>query len=161
MVLCWDGVPLWGDNNVIYFRFFLFLLIPFFGFIFTDAIALARQCNVPEILPAAFYALAVQRWRPSPSRPCSFSGSPNQASNSRNFASGTDGGRAHAVLDPMDLRRLVMGREALQDVLVEFVAAPLSVSPCMLPEDETSGNGTMIISEKGSSYWSSGTESKK
>lgn len=134
-----------------------------------DAIALARQCNVPEILPAAFYALAVQRWRPAPSRPCSFSGSatssssssPNQANAGRNFASGTDGGRAHAVLDPMDMRRLVMGREALQDVLVEFVAAPLSITPCMLPEAEIYGNGTMIVSLEGSTYWSSGAESKE
>ncbi|KAJ7145571.1 hypothetical protein C8R44DRAFT_655521, partial [Mycena epipterygia] len=57
-----------------------------------EAIALAQECTVPEILPAAFYALSVQK-----------------------FHSSADGGRSHIVLSPTDLRRLIAGHEALQD----------------------------------------------
>ncbi|EJD04978.1 uncharacterized protein FOMMEDRAFT_139606 [Fomitiporia mediterranea MF3/22] len=122
-----------------------------------DAIALARACDVPEILPAAFYALSVQRWRPSPvhcpgpnavssmrspafpsvttTHPTGLNSSSNLTSGAE--AGGTDGGRAHLVLDPTDLRRLVAGREALQDVLVEIIACPLVVGATMRSgEDE-------------------------
>ena len=83
----------------------------------TEAISLARECRVPEILPAAFYALSIQKWRAN-----------------------ADGGRAHNVLSPDDLRRLVIGREALQDLLVEVVAAPLSVPAPPPPPPGTSGS---------------------
>ncbi|KAF9235009.1 hypothetical protein BU15DRAFT_51921 [Melanogaster broomeanus] len=59
-----------------------------------EAICLARELDVPEILPAAFYALSVQRW-----------------------AKGIDGGRSHLILSPEDLRRLIVGREELQERL--------------------------------------------
>lgn len=68
----------------------------------TEAIALARECDVPEILPAAFYALSVQRWD-----------------------RGADGGLSHMILSSQDLRRLIIGRERLQDMLVELIAKPL------------------------------------
>ncbi|KAI5120637.1 hypothetical protein M0805_009397 [Coniferiporia weirii] len=99
-----------------------------------DAITLARLCDVPEILPAAFYALSVQKWR-----------------------TGADGGRAHAVLSPADLRRLVAGREALQDVLVEIVAAPLTLSPSMGITPGSSCDITSVpgVMAKVESYWSS------
>ena len=70
----------------------------------TEAIALARECDVPEILPAAFYALSVQKWR--------------------DFA---DGGRSHLVLHPSDIRRLIAGRERLQDILIQYISNPLQV----------------------------------
>ena len=44
---------------------------------------------------------------------------------------GSDGGRAHLVLSREDLRRVVAGREALSDVLVEIVNAPLEISGIM------------------------------
>ncbi|KAL5478885.1 hypothetical protein ACEPAI_2162 [Sanghuangporus weigelae] len=136
-----------------------------------DAIALARSCDVPDILPAAFYALAIQRWRPVPVHAPSAksvsamvvtSHSISMSSTKLSFATsriagslinpvfspshatgaavglelgGTDGGRAHALLDPLDLRRLVMGREALQDILVEIIAKPLVVGKSMWDED--------------------------
>lgn len=68
----------------------------------TEAIALARECDVPEILPTAFYALSVQRWN-----------------------HGAEGGRSHLTLSPQDLRRLIAGRESLQDMLVTLIAKPL------------------------------------
>ncbi|KAL5520390.1 hypothetical protein ACEPAG_9614 [Sanghuangporus baumii] len=136
-----------------------------------DAIALARSCDVPDILPAAFYALAIQRWRPAPvlapsaravsamvvtSHSISVSSTKLSFATSRITGSlinpafspshatgvaagldlgGTDGGRAHALLDPLDLRRLVMGREALQDILVEIISNPLVVGRGMWDED--------------------------
>ena len=53
-----------------------------------EAIALARECDVPEILPAAFYALSLQR-----------------------FGYNADGGRSHVVLSQADMRRLIIGPE--------------------------------------------------
>lgn len=67
-----------------------------------EAISLARECDVPDILPAAFYALSVQKWS------CS-----------------AEGGRSHTVLHPSDLRRLIAGREGLQDMLIDCIANPL------------------------------------
>ncbi|KAL5525217.1 hypothetical protein ACEPAF_9086 [Sanghuangporus sanghuang] len=146
-----------------------------------DAIALARSCDVPDILPAAFYALAIQRWRPAPvhapsakavsamvvtSHSISMSRTKLSFATSRVAGSlinsvfspshatgvaaglelgGTDGGRAHALLDPLDLRRLVMGREALRDILVEIVAKPLVVGRGMWDEDSCdAGSGVGI-----------------
>ena len=68
----------------------------------TEVISLARECDVPDILPSAFYALSIQKWRNS-----------------------ADGGRSHVVLHPSDLRRLIVGRESLQDILVDIIADPL------------------------------------
>ncbi|KAF7373788.1 hypothetical protein MSAN_00590500 [Mycena sanguinolenta] len=72
-----------------------------------EAINLAQECNVPEILPSCFYALSVQKFH------CS-----------------ADGGRSHIVLSPNDLRRLIAGREALQDVLLRIVIDPLTEPGC-------------------------------
>ena len=63
-----------------------------------EAICLAREFDIQEILPAAFYALAVQRWE-----------------------NGGDGGRSHLTLSPDDLRRLIVGREMLQDRLTALL----------------------------------------
>ncbi|KAJ7735970.1 hypothetical protein B0H16DRAFT_1574927 [Mycena metata] len=71
------------------------------------AITLAQECNVPEILPSCFYALSVQK-----------------------FHSCADGGRSHIVLSPNDLRRLIAGREALQDALVRIIIDPLTEPGC-------------------------------
>ncbi|KZT19566.1 hypothetical protein NEOLEDRAFT_1077529 [Neolentinus lepideus HHB14362 ss-1] len=68
-----------------------------------EAINLARACDAPEILPGAFYALAVQKWH------CN-----------------AEGGRSHVVLEPADMRRIISGREHLQDYLVQIVIDPLS-----------------------------------
>ncbi|OAX30658.1 hypothetical protein K503DRAFT_728220 [Rhizopogon vinicolor AM-OR11-026] len=59
-----------------------------------EAICLARECDVPEILPAAFYALSIVRW-------------------SRR----AEGGLSHLQLSPADLRCFIVGREELQDHL--------------------------------------------
>ncbi|KII90239.1 hypothetical protein PLICRDRAFT_108318 [Plicaturopsis crispa FD-325 SS-3] len=67
-----------------------------------EAISLARECDVPEILPAAFYALSVQRW-----------------------SCGADGGRSHVVMSPADLRRFISGRESLQTYLMDILIDPL------------------------------------
>ncbi|KAJ6554376.1 hypothetical protein B0H19DRAFT_949108 [Mycena capillaripes] len=72
-----------------------------------EAITLAQECNVPEILPSCFYALSVQKFH------CS-----------------ADGGRSHIVLSPNDLRRLIAGREALQDALVRIIIDPLDEPGC-------------------------------
>ncbi|KAJ7161139.1 hypothetical protein C8R46DRAFT_862706, partial [Mycena filopes] len=72
-----------------------------------EAIALAHECALPEILPACFYALSVQKW-----------------------AAGADGGRSHLVLARDDMRRLIAGREALQDLLVRILVAPLAEPGC-------------------------------
>ena len=58
----------------------------------TEAICLVRELDVPEILPAAFYALGIQRW-----------------------GNESDGGRSHLILSPDDLRRLIVGLEMLQE----------------------------------------------
>lgn len=63
-----------------------------------EAICLARDLDVPEILQAAFYALAVQRW-----------------------GNGSDGGRSHLILSPDDLRRLIVGREMLHERLTALL----------------------------------------
>ncbi|KAF8549404.1 hypothetical protein OG21DRAFT_590866 [Imleria badia] len=63
-----------------------------------EAICLARELDIPEILPAAFYALAVQRW-----------------------SNGGDGGRSHLILSPDDLRRLIVGREMLHERLTALL----------------------------------------
>ncbi|KAI0945976.1 hypothetical protein AcV7_010076 [Taiwanofungus camphoratus] len=68
-----------------------------------EAISLARECDVPEILPAAFYALSLQRW-----------------------SYNADGGRAHLVLSPADMRRLIVGREQLQHVTLHIALNPLA-----------------------------------
>ncbi|KAJ7058021.1 hypothetical protein C8F01DRAFT_1027442, partial [Mycena amicta] len=68
-----------------------------------EAITLAQECQVLEILPAAFYALSVQK-----------------------FHGCGDGGNSHLVLSPIDLRRLLAGREALQDALIQIVIDPLT-----------------------------------
>jgi hypothetical protein len=81
------------------FRFLLVRLL-------TEAIALARECDVLDILPSAFYALSIQKWRSS-----------------------SDGGRSHIVLNSLDLRRLIAGRESLQDILIQIVADPLHYNP--------------------------------
>ncbi|KAL1716023.1 hypothetical protein EV715DRAFT_265577 [Schizophyllum commune] len=67
-----------------------------------EAISLARECNVPEILPSAFYALSVQRW-----------------------SSGADGWTNHLAISPSDLRRLIAGREAIQEFLANILVNPL------------------------------------
>ncbi|KAJ7868540.1 hypothetical protein B0H14DRAFT_2346541 [Mycena olivaceomarginata] len=72
-----------------------------------EAINLAQECALPEILPSCFYALSVQKFH------CS-----------------ADGGRSHIVLSPNDLRRLIAGREALQDALVRVVIDPLTEPGC-------------------------------
>lgn len=59
-----------------------------------EAIRLARECNVPDILPASFYALSILRWSHL-----------------------ADGGQSHLHLSPSDLRCLIVGREHLQDHL--------------------------------------------
>ncbi|KZT65117.1 hypothetical protein DAEQUDRAFT_697753 [Daedalea quercina L-15889] len=75
-----------------------------------EAIALARECDVPEILPAAFYALSLQR-----------------------FGYNADGGRSHVVLSQADLRRLIIGRERLSDLAMQLLLDPLSAAPGMPP----------------------------
>ena len=54
---------------------------------------------------------------------------------------GTDGGRAHTILDPIDLRRLVVGREALHDILVEIISDPLSIGRSMYDDDDSGDFG--------------------
>lgn len=71
----------------------------------SEAISLARECDIPEVLPSAFYALSIQK-----------------------FHTYGDGGRSHLVLSPHDLRRLIAGREALQDVLLKIVISPLCLA---------------------------------
>ncbi|KAH9919636.1 uncharacterized protein B0H18DRAFT_1027278 [Fomitopsis serialis] len=75
-----------------------------------EAIALARECDVPEILSAAFYALSLQR-----------------------FGCNADGGRSHVVLSQADMRRLVIGRERLTDFATQLLLDPLSAAPGMPP----------------------------
>ncbi|KAJ7819249.1 hypothetical protein B0H13DRAFT_2131829 [Mycena leptocephala] len=41
-----------------------------------------------------------------------------------------DGGRSHIVLSPNDLRRLIAGREALQDILLRIIIDPLIEPGC-------------------------------
>lgn len=80
------------------------------AFIFAvDALALARQCDVPSILPAIFYCLSTIRWKYN-----------------------EDGGRGHGILDPVDMRRLVVGRESLQDASIRL-ATTMSLPHSLLP----------------------------
>jgi hypothetical protein len=74
-----------------------------------DALALARQCDIPSILPAVFYCLSTIRWRYN-----------------------EDGGRAHGILDPHDMRRLLVGRESLQDASIRL-ATTMSLPHSLLP----------------------------
>ncbi|OBZ74740.1 hypothetical protein A0H81_05209 [Grifola frondosa] len=69
-----------------------------------EAIVLARECDVPQILPSAFYALSIQKW-----------------------ACDGDGGRSHLVLTPQDMRRLVVGKERLHDAHLSIVLDPLAI----------------------------------
>ncbi|KAJ7278859.1 hypothetical protein C8J57DRAFT_1712819 [Mycena rebaudengoi] len=71
------------------------------------AIAIARECHTPQILPSAFYALSVLK-----------------------FHRNADGGRSHLVLGPADLRRLIARREALQDELIQILIDPLHEGGC-------------------------------
>ncbi|TFY65310.1 hypothetical protein EVJ58_g2044 [Rhodofomes roseus] len=75
-----------------------------------EAITLARECEVPDILAAAFYALSLQR-----------------------FGYNADGGRSHIVLSQADMRRLVIGRERLHDFATQLLLDPLSAAPGMPP----------------------------
>ena len=68
---------------------------------FSEAIVLARECEVPDILPAAFYALSVQKWG------CL-----------------ADGGRSHITLSPADLRRFITAREKLEEIRVDIAVEP-------------------------------------
>lgn len=78
-----------------------------------EVIALARQLDVPEILPAAFYALSVQRW-----------------------GGGGDGGNSHRILSPEDLRRVIVGREELEQHLVAILTCPIGESFTLCRECE-------------------------
>ncbi|KAI6026964.1 hypothetical protein EDC04DRAFT_2720414, partial [Pisolithus marmoratus] len=62
-----------------------------------DAIALARELDVPRIPPAAFYALSVKRW-----------------------GKGT-GGNNHRILSSEDLRYIIVGREELEEHFVSIL----------------------------------------
>jgi hypothetical protein len=61
-----------------------------------EAITLGREC---EILPAAFYASLLQRW-----------------------SIGAEGGRPHLTTTSQYLRRLISGREPLQDTLTPTIS---------------------------------------
>lgn len=74
-----------------------------------DAILLGRTSDLPSVLPAAFYYLSTAKWRYN-----------------------EDSGKAHAALSPVDLRRLIVGREALQDASIRL-ATTLSVPFALLP----------------------------
>ena len=74
-----------------------------------DALALARQCDVPSILPAVFYCLSTVRWKYN-----------------------EDGGRGHGILDPVDMRRMIVGRESLQDASMRL-ATTMSLPHSLLP----------------------------
>jgi len=74
-----------------------------------DALALARQCDVPSILPAVFYCLSTIRWRYN-----------------------EDGGRGHGILDPVDMRRMIVGRESLLDASMRL-ATTMSLPHSLLP----------------------------
>ena len=67
----------------------------------TEAICLARECDVPEVLPAAFYALSILRW-----------------------VHRAEGGQSHLQLSPADLRCFIVGREELQDHLYAILSGP-------------------------------------
>lgn len=69
---------------------------------------------MPCILPAAFYALSIQRWR-----------------------NGSTAQRAQAAMSPEDLTALFAGREAIQDVLMDMVVSPLSVGGSNPPNTST------------------------
>ena len=71
-----------------------------------EAVALARECDVPEILPAAFYALSLQRW-----------------------GYNAEGGRSHLILSPADMRRLVIGREHLHHFTARILQDPFMTRP--------------------------------
>ncbi|KAF7369741.1 hypothetical protein MVEN_00305800 [Mycena venus] len=55
----------------------------------------------------------------------------NLAQECNKFHCSADGGRSHIVLSPNDLRRLIAGREALQDALVRIVIDPLTEPNCV------------------------------
>jgi len=77
-----------------------------------DALALACQCGVPSILPAISYCLSTIRWRYN-----------------------EDGGRGHRIMNPVDMRRTIVGRELLQDAsirLATIMSLPRSLLPSTL-----------------------------
>jgi hypothetical protein len=76
-----------------------------------EAINLAREVDIPSALPAAFYALSLQKWRSS-----------------------TEGGRSHLVLSPCDLRRLIAGREALEEVVFGVLQDPIPLESPLCSE---------------------------
>lgn len=43
---------------------------------------------------------------------------------------GAEGGRSHLTMSPQDLRRLISGRESLQDMLLSMIAKPLPIQAC-------------------------------
>lgn len=85
---------------------------PFHSPALPEAISLANECEVPEILPAAFYALSLQR-----------------------FGYNADGGRSHVVLSQADMRRLVIGRERLNDLTTRLLLDPFRAEPGTPPFD--------------------------
>ncbi|KAJ7085441.1 hypothetical protein B0H15DRAFT_846944 [Mycena belliarum] len=91
-----------------------------------EAINLAQECAILEILPAAFYALSVQKFR------C-----------------GADGGRSHMMLSPNDMRRFIAGREALQDVLMRILIDPLAEAGCT---PDTGAGCTRCVLRR-AAYW--------
>ncbi|KAJ8702276.1 hypothetical protein PTI98_001011 [Pleurotus ostreatus] len=67
-----------------------------------EAISLARECDVPSIRPAAFYALSVQRW-----------------------SYDAEGGSSLLHLSPEDARRLICGQQLLNNFHLQIVINPL------------------------------------
>ncbi|KAJ7500809.1 hypothetical protein B0H11DRAFT_1994550, partial [Mycena galericulata] len=73
------------------------------------AIPLFRACRLEPLLPAAFYALSLQSFVPSPRSSTAYA-PPSP----------------HRILDPADMQRLLAGREALHDSLVRMLVDPLA-----------------------------------
>ncbi|TRM64839.1 hypothetical protein BD626DRAFT_490046 [Schizophyllum amplum] len=89
-----------------------------------EAITLARECNVPQILPSAFYALSVQRW-----------------------SSGIDNWTSHLAISASDLRRLIAGRESVQEFLANILVNPLY-------DPDVTTDGTCAACQSSiASYW--------
>lgn len=92
--LLFSGSPSWQSKSLLHAA---------------EAIIIARLCDIPSVLPAAFYRLSTAKWRYD-----------------------EDGGRAHASLSPLDVRRLIVGREALLDATIRL-ATTLSVPFGLVP----------------------------
>jgi hypothetical protein len=92
-----------------------------------DALALARQCDIPSILPAVFYCLSTIRWRYN-----------------------EDGGRGHGILDPVDMRRMIVGRESLQDASMRL-ATTMSLPHSLLPSTLVKSLATAATAAAGES----------